>query len=791
MRSTHRSAFVRRFSLCLAVALGFFQLVGFAAVKSKNGAERNRQPNSLWQQKSEESVSSRGRRFITPEKYTVYGLNQGSLKEILDQTPLEFSPSARMKEIILEMPAPEGAAMRFRIEESPVLSAELAAQYPDWKTYQGYGIDDPTATARIDWTTSGFRAQILGTKGTFLIDPYQENDRQNYIVYYKRDVQSNRTAFHCDLDKNFSLLGESAEALDYAPEFSTGAQIRTYRLAMAATGEYTNFFRQAGDTDAQAQTRAFNAIVVTVNRVTGIFRRDVAVSLTLVSGTNLVYPNAATDPYANTSGDLSANQSNIDTVIGNANYDMGHLVGTGGGGVASLGVPCRSGFKARGLTGSPSPVGDPFDIDYVVHEMGHQMGANHTFNAASNCGSSPQFARMEAGSAVTIMGYAGICSGISNLQRNSIDNFHIFSQTEAINFVTNGAGSTCGTLSGTNAPPVIAPLTNYSIPFNTPFYLTAEADDADGDALTYSWEQYDAGATPSNYPSSPDDDDTTLASRPLLRPYSPAASPTRIFPSLPYILDNANEPPLTYTGTSRTGSVCAGTCITGEDLPSISRALNFRVAVRDNRGGATDAGMVVNAVNTATPFRVTTQNTAATWEGGSTQTVTWDVSSTNAAPINVANVKISLSTDGGQTFPLVLADSTPNDGSESITVPSGATTQARIKVEAVGNIFFDINNANFTITAATTAVADLGGRILTASGAPVINVTVILYDLTSGTVQSVLTDALGNYNFAGLTTGRNYIVLPVRKHFVFTPRDQSITHTTTRNDVNFTAIPFE
>ena len=704
MRFTNLQAFLCRFSLCLAMMLGFFQIANFAATKSKVKAEKN-QTSALWQQKTGGDLQSLGRRFITPDKYQVYGLDRNNLSQILDRAPLEFSAeAARTKPVILEIPAPDGTMAHFRIEDSPILSTEVAAQYPGWKTFQGYGVEDPTATARFDYTPSGFHAYILSGGGSFSIDPFQENDRGNYIVYYKKDLNRD-SALHCNLEQESGELGAHTNDAE-APSFSNGSQLRTYRLAVAGTGEYTAFFGSAA--------AAFNQVVTSVNRVSGVYRKELAVTFSLVSTTNTLYTTTTETPadYQNngSSGDITANQTNIDSIIGAANYDIGHLFETGPGGIAQLGSVCGAN-KARGLSGIPNPTGDSFDIDYVVHEMGHQFNQNHTFNATGNCGSSPAQTRTEAGSAVTIMGYAGICTSTANLAAHSIETFHVINLIEAITFI-NGTGATCGTLSGTNAPPVIAALTNYSIPFNTPFALTASATDANsGDVLTYNWEENDPGASVSSYPSSPDDDDVTLAARPLLRSYLPTSSPTRSFPSLVYILNNSNEAPVTYTGTSAVGAVCnvGGTCITGEDLPSIARTMNFRVTVRDGRGGNTDAGLTVSSVNTTTPFKVTTGNTATTMTGGVARTITWDVSGTTAAPISTANVKISLSTDGGQTFPTVLAASTPNDGTESVIIPSIQTTQARIKIEAVGNIFFDINDVNIIIgVAGGPAVIDAG-----------------------------------------------------------------------------------
>jgi hypothetical protein len=506
MRIPNFVAQLCRFSLCLALTLGVFQVLSVAA-KSETEGKIVPQQSAMWQYKTGDDVQNRGRRTVTPDKFLVYGLDRNALKQILDQAPMEFTPTARLKEVVLEIPSPDGSLQRFRIEESQVLTPEIAAQFPDWKYYQGYGIDDPTATARFDVTVLGFRAQILSTKGTYLIDPFQLEDRGNYIVYFKNNVRKTGE-FHCLLEDQMS---DNQPKIDFssAPAFSHGAQIRVYRTTMTATGEYTVLFG--------GQTQAFAQVTTTTNRVNGIYRKDFAVGLMLVSGTNLVFPDPATDPFTNAmnSGQITQNNTTTNTVIGSANYDVGHLLTTApDNGIATLNAICGA-SKAAGGSSKPNPVGDPFDVDYVAHEMGHQIGGNHTFNATANCNNSPAAARMEAGSGVSIMAYAGICSSTSNLANHSIDNFHVYSQTEAINFVTTGGGSGCGTLTtGTpNAIPAIAPLTSYSIPFNTPFSLTAAATDGDNDPLTYSWEQFDPGASPSNYPSSPDDDDTTLAAR--------------------------------------------------------------------------------------------------------------------------------------------------------------------------------------------------------------------------------------------------------------------------------------
>lgn len=782
-----------RVSFCLLIAVGFLQM-GFVSAQ-----DLNQKRNAIWQNMDEKNIGSRGQRHLNPEKYSVFRMNRTELDKVLKDAPVEFSAEARSKQVILTVPKPDGTTTRFRIEDSPILSPAIAAQFPNIRTYQGYGVDDPQATARFDWTDTGFRGYIVTGEGTYSIDPYQTNDMENYIVFYKHQYGTPTRQFHCKLDEALSGdkagLDTAVKPYDFFSDFVHGSQVRTYRLAISTTGEYTNFFRQAGDTDTQAQTRAFNAVTTSVNRIVAVYRKELAVSFTLVSGTNLIYPTTTETPadYANngSSADLNQNQTNVDSILGSANYDVAHLFETVDSGIAGLGVVCATGNKARGLSGQPSPQGDGFDVDYVAHEMGHQFNANHTFNSTANCNNAPAIARREPGSAVTIMGYAGICSSTSNVQRNSIDTFHVYNLTEIIPFVTTGGGSTCGTLAGTNAAPVVAALSNYTIPFNTPFSLTASATDADNDPLTYNWEQNDPSAAASSYPNTVDDDDVSLVFRPGFRSYLPTIGATRTFPSLTYILNNANEAPVTFTGTSPVGSICAATCITGEDLPSAARTMNFRVTVRDGKGGISDQGTVLTVVNTATPFTV--NEPTATWNANGTATVSWNVSGTNAAPISAANVKISLSTDGGQTFPTVLAASTANDGSEQITIPNTPTATARIKVEAVGNIFFDITNSNFTINQPQNPnFSSVSGRVVTSTGQGIPNVRVQITNNATSATQVYYTGTFGYFVFPDLPVNGNYtITVTNTKRYTFPTNTQTITLGTSDPNLTFTAAPVQ
>ena len=633
-------------------------------------------------------------RTVVPRISRSLRVTRAALDTALGKAPLEFSgaPGAEFP-----LPMPDGTFARFTVEESPLLEPALAARYPQLKTYLARGIDDPGLTARLDVTPQGFHAVVLGADGvSFYVDPYWKDDATYYIAYRRRDFASPKS-LQCGVVGQPEAVGNPAARAASAAR-PTGATLRTYRLAVSCTAEY------AAAAGGGTLLGSLAAIVTTVNRVSAIYERDLSIRLRLVANQDkLIFLNTATDGFTDNDPDalLTQNQAKIDSIIGNANYDIGHVFSTGGGGVAGLGVVGRTGEKAQGVTGLSNPVGDPFDIDFVAHEMGHQFGANHPFDATTgSCSSSNRndSTAYEPGSGTTVMAYAGICSP-QDLAPNSDDYFHTISYDEIDAYTSTSPGNVgVATITG-NTPPTIAALTARTIPVNTPFALTASATDPDvNDVLTYCWEQFDLGTGSSG--KDPTATPRDNGSSPIFRSFDPTRKPTRTFPSLTYILGNANVPP-----------ALVNTFASAEFLPTTSRTMTFRVTVRDNRsggGGSNYASTTVTSTTAAGPFVINSQNTAATIAGGSSQTVTWAVANTTASPVNCANVKISLSVDGGNTFPFVLAASTPNDGTEAITIPNVAnvaTTQGRIKVEAVGNIFFDITNANLTITSTNTAPA--------------------------------------------------------------------------------------
>ncbi len=883
----------------------------------------------FWQDEGATATASVQRATATPAegplRYHAATLNRKGIAGFMARAPQERSSDAEVSPLIISLPHPDGGYQRFAIVDSPIMEPELAAKHPDIRTYAGRGVDDPSATVRMDITPLGLHASVRSPQGRWFVDPRAVRDDSVYHSYHARDLPNRRgplreaplTEPQLALERGFYHAGDalqvrgagfapgasvsisvrnpqsdtgarqnvvvnadadgvvkatlvadpSGEAGSYevtasdgratstvqyrvveddaAPAAATGNVLRTYRLALVTDPSYASFFGAANVTAAK---------VTLINRVTQVYEDETSIRLVLINQTDALNLNTAAQMTgANgpcggaacftaaqatgcSSSTLSRNRVVAGLLAGASNFDVGHIaLGLNGGGIAGLGVVGGT-AKAQGCTGLPSPVGDAYAVDYVAHELGHQFAGNHTFNGViSNCsgGNRNPGTSVEPGSGSSIMAYAGIC-GTDNTQTHSDPYWSQRSFDEIVAYTSssesplsevqmgvltgysangasfrvryNGADSAPivrgsnytvagikaaiqaiagwpasgtvtvsalsdsaftlsfgGALAGTNvsnlglvgfsagvagyvgeitsggptrrggvaagtgnSAPVVTVAPSYTIPLRTPFALTGSAQDADGDAVTYLWEQNDRGGSAGIGLV-----DNNKVNGPLFRQFGVRAvvsasdsgeynsagenqattNPLRVFPDLAQIVaNNTNAGTGACPTASATPTVAQIECF-AEFLPTASyvglagvnaspASLNFKLTARDGRGGVGNATTQLVLAANAGPFLVTAPAAGVSAAGGSSLTVTWNVANTSAAPVAASNVKISLSTDGGVTFPTVLAASVANNGSRAVVLPSVATTRARIKVEAVGNVFFDISHADFAITLA-------------------------------------------------------------------------------------------
>ena len=623
-----------------------------------------------------------------PKEFKLFDLNFQSLKQ-------ELGSVTGKGTVLITLPNFDGKMEEFELYEASNFDAELQAQFPEIRAYSGKGITDKYATLKMSISPQGIQTMVSRVGFVEFMEPYSQ-DRKSYAVYSSVSERG-KIDFKCSTEdkKIFTDLsgkiGESARS-------NTG-QLKTMRLAQSCTGEYSVFHADAiavGTTPTVAISLA--AINATLTRCNGVYEKDLGIHLNLVaSSTNVIYLNALTDPYGDTDANYNSElQAALDAGggVGNANYDIGHLFSAIGnnGNAGCIGCVCNAG-KGSAFTTSTAPVGDNFDIDFVVHEVGHQLGARHTYSHVdenpTNGGGVDNVVQMEPGSGVTIMGYAGITG--YDVAPHSIDKFHAASIDQIqVNMASKSCPVTVN-ISANNATPVVNAGPNVTIPRSTPFSLTGSATDANpGDALTYQWEQMDDGSSSSGAASAAS---PTKTSGPNWRSYDAKSSPTRYFPDLPYV--NYGQ------------STTMGSEIIVEALSSVARTLNFRLTVRDNApyssvspikvGQTGYDDIVVTVDNTRGPLAVTSQNVEnQSWSPGNIENIVWSVNNTNTLA-GATNVDILFSTDGGLTYPTVLLANTPNDGSAPITVPNVSATRCRVMVRPTANIFFAVNSRDIAV----------------------------------------------------------------------------------------------
>ena len=634
--------------------------------------------NDLWKKSNSSEISKKIAKTDLPQN-NIFELDLPAMKKMLGTSPKRdnFNTTSNL---IITLPNGEGKLENFKVFENSVMAPELAAKYPEIKSYIAVGIDNPNARTYFSYSPLGFKSMTLyPDQSAVFIEPISE-DLTTYTIYKKSDKKKAFTKFECNvIDETLSEVQPTQNTTNLRG--ADDAKLRTFRLALSCTGEFAAYF---GGTKA-ATLAAMNS---TMTRINGVFEKDFGVKLILIANNDaIIYTNSITDPYSdsvNKSNWKTENQTMLTSIIGESNYDIGHLLGAGianSGDAGARGSVCENNYKGRAYTCaySNSYQGDTFDISFVAHEMGHQLGANHTFSHTNE----GTIAQLEPGSGSTIMSYAGATS--QNVQANKDAYFHAISIQQVTDLIKT---KTCPVIISTgNAVPLVNAGLDYTIPKGTPFMLTGTATDNNSEnILTYSWEQMDLGNTTTSRPSAPS------VSGPLFRSYPEKTSPIRYFPNINTILTGA--------------TITNGLAIPVEALPGVARTLNFRLTVRDNKvgGGANNSDdMIVTVDGVAGPFTVDSQNAAISYPAGTTQTINWTVAGTNANGVNCSNVDILLSTDGGQTFSTTLLTGTPNDGSQNIIIPNIPGTTNRIMVKGSNHIFFDVNNTNFTITSSIVA----------------------------------------------------------------------------------------
>jgi hypothetical protein len=727
---------------------------------------------SFWQNVSNKKLELKGERKITPQQSNVVQLDDMAFLSFLQTIPTEASGQFAL----LSLPTPDGTIKNFKVFERTCMEKELADRYPMIKTYQAIAVENPAITAKLDYTPFGFHAMVFDNDKTYFIDPYTNINTGYYNCYYKKGyMRSNAQVAACEThgkptivtDDGIAqrLMQQHIDNQDPTAITSPGLK-RTFRLALSCTIEYSAAV--GGPTPTKATVLA--AMVTSVNRINGVYEKELSIHMNLVARNDtLIFINS--DNFSNNNGGsmLGQNQTVCDARIGNANYDIGHVFSTGGGGVAFLGVICSAGEKAQGVTGSSNPVGDAYDIDYVAHEMGHQFGANHTFNANSGSCSGNREASVayEPGSGTTIMAYAGICT-TNDVAQHSDDYFHRASLNEIYTYISSTSCAVTAN-NGNASPTVNNYLSTYYIPYKTSFEITASATDLGGRPISYCWEEWDLGPG-GNWNA------TNNTTAPLFRSFLPSSSSTRVFPIWDSLINNS----IKYRG---------------EVLPEVARDTKFRCTVRninvDGYGAynAPDVNLTLKSIVTPSLFRVNSFPTLSTITGNTQQTITWDVAGTTASPISCANVDIYLSLDSARTFPYLLANNVANDGSEVVTIPNVVTANAsaRIKVKGNGNVFFDLNNgwikinqgiittvASFTTSDTVICEGSSSTFTNTSTGSPdsvrwTINGGTVTTSTSSTTVTSTFNTA-GSYTVSLIAYKTGIASVPYSKTIVVKPK---------------------
>ena len=575
------------------------------------------------------------------------------------------------------IPNEKGEYEYFEISKTKLLSKTLSLKYQDIKTFIGVSKKRKNVKARITVTNKGLSYWLrIPNKEDYFFQPLKNKNGLHYG--YSDSNETNQNGLNCKTkDLKNKILNTN---LLNSKKFNNQNNLKTYRIAIMGTGEYTSFWGDNDDSNGDNSEDAYRAVVNTINRVNEIYENELQIKLELISDASLMFLNPNIDPFKLSLNDEA--QSAMDSIVGNENYDLGHLFDYGqpDGDAGCVGCVCENGVKGRAYSIHPFEDNDGgvfrndyFDLDYVAHEIGHQFGAYHTFAfQTENSGSN-----VEPGSGSTIMGYAGI-TGEDDVQAHGDPYFHYVSIKEINNYVSN-LTCTVSSVSIINNPFNIDAGKDYNIPKGTAYELSPIVNEPIPDQINFNWEQLDSGQIgSSNF-------GPLNVVGPTARSILPSNKKSRYVPNIERVISGN----LTQTNPSR-GSAW-------ETVTDVGRVLNWGITLRDlrdpNQGLISQDNMKINVSSNSGPFLISSQNSAnIIWEAGSKKIITWDVANTNKSPIETQTVTIYLSEDGGYNYPIKLIENTLNDGEEEIIVPSSISSKnCRIKIKADNSIYYAIN----------------------------------------------------------------------------------------------------
>lgn len=690
-----------------------------------------------------ESVSQRSSQIRKEvEVKNAYRVDLATLRNLLKDAA-ETGNNA--KPVVISLPTAEGKIEKFAVYSNPVMAKSITEKY-QLGSYVGVGIDDPSKYVRFSTSPTDMESMIIKDGIFQFIEPIS-TDKQTYGVFYKSKGEAGIHGFECGTDehdlKDIDKLVENGKkqlsniGITSRP---TNTRYRTFRMAIAATGEYTQFH---GGTQAGALT----AINNTMTRINGVFEKDFGAHFNVQDLPGIIYTDAATDFYTPpvVQADPSLNtqlQQTLTAQVGNANYDIGHVfhrnVGSRNGNAGGIGIVCSnpanntSLAKGSAFSMSPDPIGEVFDL-MAAHEMGHQLGANHTFSMRTE-GSG---ANVEPWGGTTIMGYPGITQ--DNIQANMDGYFHYKSISQVLNNLESKPACGNSVAIVMNTAPAITPLTAHTIPKGTAYYLDAIAVDAENDPFNYTWEQYNSVGDRNSI--SGDSGWGFNAEGALARSLPGTANGRRYFPKLESVLNGVLTDKQAW-----------------ETVSYIPRQLNYAVTVRDQNAQRpmTSTSETTVTVGNDGPFKFNGFTASSVLYNNAVNTIYWDAANTNNAPYNVASVKIDYTTNGTTWTDLVA--STPNTGSYSAQMPANLTGTVKLRMSAVGNIFYAVSPAITIGAAPTSSVASPAG--VAALDKEIFKTTTrVAWNQVPGATYSINYRKIGTANWTNVTSNASSVVL--------------------------------